>query len=220
MHDKRTVRALDLSAEPIWCLLSIASSLLLNHCWGLNEMLENLVINSVVSFTSLKFLTIRRSDCSFRPGRGTSSRISVMHRKHFRTSFAPGAEISETKINSSGNCPKLKYILSRGFLIHDLPNLDVIKVSFCDESDELFNCLPSQNTDPCPVVPNLRVLKLKDVPKLRAVCRDEETWPCLEQVDVIDCNLLRKLPLTNRNAENMKKIKRRITMVERIGVGC
>ncbi|KAG7953746.1 hypothetical protein I3843_12G125300 [Carya illinoinensis] len=208
VHDKRTVtvRALDLSAEPIWCLLSIASSLLLNHCWGLNEKLENLVINSVVSFTSLKFLTIRRSDCSFRPGRGTSSRISVMHRKHFRTSFPPGAEISETKINSSGNCPKLKYILSRGFLIHDLLNLDVIKVSFCDELDELFNCLPSQNTDPCPVVPNLRVLKLKDVPKLRAVCRDEETWPCLEQVDVIDCNLLRKLPLTNRNAENMKKI--------------
>ncbi|XP_040989065.1 disease resistance protein At4g27190 [Juglans microcarpa x Juglans regia] len=223
-HDKRTVtvRALDLSAEPIWCLLSIASSLLLNHCWGLNEMLENLVINSVGSFAGLKSLTIRRSDCSFRPGRGCAGttlcdllpNLEELHLEYLSCIESISELVSHLGLRFLrlksivvANCPKLKNLLSCGFFIHDLPNLDVIKVSFCDELDELFNCLPLQNMDLCPVVPNLRVLKLKDVPKLRAVCRDEETWPCLEQVDVIDCSLLRKLPLTNRNAENMKKIR-------------
>lgn len=223
-HDKRTVtvRALDLSAEPIWCLLSIASSLLLNHCWGLNLMLENFVINSVGSFTGLKSPTIRQSDCSFQSGRGCVSEahcdllpnLEELHLKYLscienisELVSRLGLRFLRLKSIVVASCHKLKYLLSFGFFIQDLPNLEVIKVSFCDELDELFNYLPLQNMDQCPVVPNLWVLKLKDVPKLKAVCRDEGTWPCLEQVDVIDCNLLRKLPLTNQNAENMKKIR-------------
>jgi hypothetical protein len=56
-HEKRVVsiRCLDLcSKELIRPLLSHASSLYLDNCLGLSEMLEDLVINSVGCFTGLK----------------------------------------------------------------------------------------------------------------------------------------------------------------------
>jgi disease resistance protein RPS2 len=60
-HEKRVVsiRCLDLcSEEHIGPLLSHASSLYLDNCLGLSEMLEDLVINSVGCFAGLKTLTI------------------------------------------------------------------------------------------------------------------------------------------------------------------
>ncbi|XP_059462524.1 disease resistance protein At4g27190-like, partial [Corylus avellana] len=61
-YEKRMVSiwGLDLrSEEGIGPLLSNASSLDLRHCSGLSDMLEDLVINSVVCFAGLKSLTIR-----------------------------------------------------------------------------------------------------------------------------------------------------------------
>ena len=49
------------------------------------------------------------------------------------------------------------------------------------------------------MVPKLRILELWDLPKFKTLCRHEETWPCLEQVDVWECKGLRRLPLTNQN---------------------
>jgi hypothetical protein len=61
-HEKRVVhiKCLDLrSEEAIGPLLSTANYLNLFHCSRLGDMLEDLVINSVVCFAGLKSLTIQ-----------------------------------------------------------------------------------------------------------------------------------------------------------------
>jgi disease resistance protein RPS2 len=101
----------------------------------------------------------------------------------------------------------MKYLLSFGGFIHALPNLEVIKVWYCRRLRELFTYYSMQNITPDPVVPNLRILELECLPKLRTLCRDQETCRLIEQVHVSKCNLLRKLPLIDQNAENIKEIK-------------
>ncbi|KFK40507.1 hypothetical protein AALP_AA2G004800 [Arabis alpina] len=53
--DKRrvTISSLNVSEAFIGWLLANTISLVMNHCWGLNEMLENLVIDSTSSFNML-----------------------------------------------------------------------------------------------------------------------------------------------------------------------
>ncbi|XP_075671424.1 disease resistance protein At4g27190-like [Castanea sativa] len=104
------------------------------------------------------------------------------------------------------NCLKMRYVLSCGDFIQTLPNLEVIKVSNCWNLEELFNIESGQNMAPDPVVPKLRILELKRLYKLVTLCRHEETWPCLEQVEVLGCDRLRRLPLTNQNAGTIKEI--------------
>ena len=50
-------------------------------------------------------------------------------------------------------------------------------------------------------------MDLDVLPKLRTLCRHNETWPCLEQVKVMQCEHLRRLPLSNQNAGTIKEIK-------------
>jgi disease resistance protein RPS2 len=104
-------------------------------------------------------------------------------------------------------CSEMKYLLPSGYFIQALPNLEVIKLRSCDRLVELFSYDSMQYITPDPVVPCLRILKLEWLPQLRTLCREEETWPLLEQIHVSTCNLVRKLPLTDKNAENIKEIK-------------
>ena len=101
----------------------------------------------------------------------------------------------------------MKYLLSCDDFIQTLPNLEVIKVLNCKNLKELFKNESGQNIFPDPMVPKLRQLKLGNLPKFKTLCRHEETWPCLEQVDVWRCKGLRRLPLTNQNAGIIKEIK-------------
>ncbi|KAJ0045610.1 hypothetical protein Pint_04267 [Pistacia integerrima] len=105
------------------------------------------------------------------------------------------------------HCPRLKYLLAYGSFILDLPNLEQIKVNFCENLVELFHYYSEQSFTPEPVVPKLRTLELKYLPKLRNLCRQDESWQSLEEVDVIKCNLLGKLPLTAQNANGMREIR-------------
>ena len=57
------------------------------------------------------------------------------------------------------------------------------------------------------MVPKLRLLQLENLPEFKTLCRHNETWPCLEQVEVWDCEGLRRLPLTNQNVGTKKEIK-------------
>ena len=57
------------------------------------------------------------------------------------------------------------------------------------------------------VVPKLRILKLVGHPKFRTLCRHEMTWPCLEQIKVLQCDRLRRLPLAKQNTDTIKEIK-------------
>jgi hypothetical protein len=80
------------------------------------------------------------------------------------------------------SCSEMKYLLSCGYFIHSLPNLEVIKVRSCGKLGELFCYNSMQYITPDAVVPSLRILELERLPKLRTLFRDEEAWPLLEQV--------------------------------------
>lgn len=220
-HDERrvTISGIDLSGEWIGWLLTNASSLILNSCWGLDQMLETLVINSVGAFANLKSLTIAGSSSSLRPIGGCAAHDDLLpnleelhlHDLAYLGNISQlvgylGLRFSKLRLMEVTQCPRLKYLLTYGSFILALPNLQEIKVSFCDNLVELFCYYSELNFTPETVVPNLWNLELKNLPKLRTICRQKESWQCLEQVKVIKCNLLRELPLSAQNADTVKEI--------------
>lgn len=221
-HDKRrvTIGSLDLSGEWVGWFLTNASSFILNHCWGLNEMLETLVIYSVDQFTGLKSLTIASSNSSLRPEGGCAAHYDLLpnleelhlHDLTYLESISGlvghlGLRFLRLKSMVVTHCPRLKYLLACGGFILDLPNLELIRVNFCNNLVELFHYYSEQRFPPEPVVPKLQTLELKYLPKLRNLCRHNEPWQSLEHIEVIKCNLLRKLPLVDQNANGIREIK-------------
>ncbi|KAG2724898.1 hypothetical protein I3760_01G039500 [Carya illinoinensis] len=187
-----TMEGIDLSGGQIEGLLSNASHLSLIHCGGLNEMLQDLVINSVGrSFTYLKELSIGFSDSSFRTGGHVAEYDLLPNLEQLFLTGMTGIESISELANLLGlrfqrlktiyvsTCPKMKDLLSLGNSnIRTMPNLEVIRVRSCENIKELFNYLPLQiNMARDPITPNLRELELWNLPKLRNLCRDEKTWP-------------------------------------------
>ncbi|XP_048318774.2 disease resistance protein At4g27190 [Ziziphus jujuba] len=231
-HDERrvTISGLNLSEEGIGRLLINASSLVMNGCWGLNQLLEDLAINSANefaelnsfnTFVSLKSLTITSSNSSFRPRGGCAAPYDLLphlEEIHLRglTYLESISELvghlgllfSRLKLIEVARCPKIKSLLSYGNFILTLPNLEVIKIRFCEKLEELFNYASEQTFSVDPIVPNLQILELNNLPKLRTlISRPQESCPRLEHIDVIKCNLLRKLPLTIENVNIIKEIR-------------
>ncbi|KAL4645124.1 hypothetical protein ACB092_02G213700 [Castanea dentata] len=192
-YDKRVIiSGLDLSQESIGQLWGIANYLVLENCSGLNKMLKDLVINSVSCFVGLKSLTVERS---------TSSNLRTVGECSAHSDLLPnleqlhlyaladlesisglasllGLRFDRLILIDVRDCYNMRCLLSCGDFIYTLPNLEVIKI-----------------------------LELKDLPELKTLCRHEETWPCLEQVDVIVCHRLRRLPLTEQNVGAIKEIR-------------
>jgi disease resistance protein RPS2 len=218
-HGKRivSISAVDLRLEEqIGPLLSNASSLGLLDCLGLSDMLEDLVINSVGYFASLKSLTIRNCSGSAWGGECAAQYDLLPNLEELRlVEMEYGESISQLlghlglrfrrlKSIQVEWCSKMKYLLSCGDFIPELPNLEVIEVWYCGRLGELFNYRHSTQYIN---VPRLRILKLVNLPQLKTLCRDNETCPLLEQVLVSRCNLVKKLPLTDQNADKIKEIK-------------
>ncbi|KAF5464104.1 hypothetical protein F2P56_014211 [Juglans regia] len=196
---------IDLSGGQIECWLSNASYLYLRSCGGLNEMLHDLVINSVRSFTYLKKLVICQSYINFRTeGRAAQDGL-LPNLEELGSIGMTGIESISKLVNLLGlrfqrletivvaNCREVKYLLSFGNSIRTMPNLKVIEVLDCPNLEELFNYHPLHeiNIAPDPITPKLQKLKLEYLPKLRNLCKDEKTWPGNKvKVDVVDCDLL------------------------------
>uniref|UniRef100_A0A2N9HXG6 Uncharacterized protein n=1 Tax=Fagus sylvatica TaxID=28930 RepID=A0A2N9HXG6_FAGSY len=222
-NDKRvSLRDVDISQESIGQLWGIAKSLKFVICQGLNEKIIDLGINSVGCFDGLKSLEIRsvRFDLSLRPNGGLASRSDLLPNLEELTlvdlegleSISElfghrGLRFLKLKLLRVRLCHNMRYLLSCGDFIRTLPRLEVIEVYSCLELDELFNYDSGQNMDLDPVVPKLRTLELRLLPKLRSICRHKETWPCLEQVTVWLCEHLKRLPLSNQNAGTIKEIE-------------
>ncbi|XP_062169185.1 disease resistance protein At4g27190-like isoform X1 [Alnus glutinosa] len=218
-HEKRTVSInnVDLRLEErIGPLLSHAS-FNLDSCLGLSDMLEDWVINRVGCFASLKSLTIQSCSGSAWGG-GCAAQYDLLpnleelHLVHmeYGESISQllghlGLRFRRLKLIQVQLCSEMKYLLSCGDFIHDLPNLEVIEVRHCAMLGELFSYRHSMQY--IAVVPRLLTLKLVNLPQLKTLCRDDETCPLLEQVLVSKCNLVKKLPLTDQNAGNIKEIE-------------
>ncbi|KAG7994098.1 hypothetical protein I3843_01G038500 [Carya illinoinensis] len=198
-----TMEGIDLSGGQIGCLLSNASYLRLLSCGGLNDMLQDMVINNVGrSFTYLKKLKIKYSDCSFRTG-GPAARYDLLpNLEQLSLSGIKGVESISELANLLGlrfqrlrtlnvfACWQMKYLLSLENSIRTMPNLEVIEVQHCPNLEELFNYqINMAGLDP--ITPKLQKLYLRKLPKLRNLCRDEKTWPGNKvKVEVIDCDFL------------------------------
>lgn len=221
-HDKRrvTISSLNVSEAFIGWLLANTTSLVMNHCWGLNEMLENLVIDSTSSFNVLRSLTVESFGGSIRPAGGCVAQLDLLpnlEELHLRRVNLEtirelvghlGLRFQTLKHLEVSRCSRLKCLLSLGNFICFLPNLQEIHVSFCDRLQELFDYSPGEvpaSTEP--VVPALRVIKLRNLPQLRGLCSQKESWGCLEHVEVIRCNLLRNLPISSNNAHRVKEVR-------------
>ena len=209
---------LSLSREWIGWFWGNSSSLQLNKCTGLVKMLEDF-IESDASFAGLKSLFIKKFPTSLERGGGCAARCDLLpnlEELHLSSienlnSISELASHLGVKVHSLKSievqfCSEMKYLFSCGDFIQTLPNLEVIKVTDCEHLEELFNIESGQNMAPDPVVPKLRILELKRLYKLVTLCRHEETWPCVEQVEVVWCNRLKRLPFTNQNAGTIKEI--------------
>ncbi|KAG6666587.1 disease resistance protein At4g27190-like isoform X2 [Carya illinoinensis] len=213
-----------LSGGQVGCWLSKASYLCLSSCRGLNKMLQDLIINSVGSFSYLKKLVFCDSDCSFRTGGRAAEYDLLPNLEELCLILMTCIESISELANHLGlrfqrlktidviSCGEMKYLLSLGNSIRTMPNLEVIWVHNCSNLEELFNYLPLQNmTNPDPITPNLRKLELNDLPNLRSLCSDEKTWPGIDQVEVINCNLFETL---SKNKMGLNELG------ERIGAAC
>uniref|UniRef100_A0A2N9G4H7 Uncharacterized protein n=1 Tax=Fagus sylvatica TaxID=28930 RepID=A0A2N9G4H7_FAGSY len=215
-----TICKVDISQESIGQLCAIAESLFFIDCQGLDGKIIDLDINSIChGLKSLKFQSMKFNKSS-RPNGGLAAHCDLLPNLEELTFYRLeglesisdllgylGLRFLRLKSIDVNVCSDMKYLLSYGDFIRTLPNLEVIEVSRCVELDEIFNYDSGQNMDLDPVVPKLRTLKLEYLHKLRSLCRHEETWPCLEQVTVWQCEQLRRLPLSNQNAGTLKEIK-------------
>jgi disease resistance protein RPS2 len=221
--DKRViVDGVDFSNQSIKPLWGIGESLELNDCRGLDKMIQDLVSKSVGCFSGLKSLAITGSKSFDRRVRGTGGLTApcdllpnleklTLSRLNLLESISElvlhlGLKFSKLKLIEVSDCSDMKYLLSCGDFIQNLPDLEIIKVSSCKKLDKLFNYDPRSNMAQGPIVPFLRILELKKLRKLRTLCRREETWPCLKQVEVLECDCLKRLPLTNQNAGTVEAI--------------
>uniref|UniRef100_A0A2N9FBV4 AAA+ ATPase domain-containing protein n=1 Tax=Fagus sylvatica TaxID=28930 RepID=A0A2N9FBV4_FAGSY len=213
-----TFSNVDISQGSVGQLWGIAKSLKFVNCEGLNEKIIDLGINSVGYFADLKSLEICIARFDRRNG-GVAAQCDLLpNLEELTLSNLEGLEsISELvaylglrflslKLIEVEYCYDMKYLLSCGDFIRTLPKLEVIKVDACNNLYELFNYDSGLTMALDPVVPNLRKLKLKSLPKLRTLCRNKETWLCLQQVEVLECDRLKRLPLTNQNAGTVKAI--------------
>ena len=190
------MNGLNLSQESIGWYWGNSSTLLSDRCQMLAEMFEDF-IKSAASFSDLKSLTICNCTISIGQGGGCDVRCDLLPNLEELKLFAVSGlqSISELaghlglrfhNLKSIGlrGCSEMKYLFSCGAIIQTLPNLEVINIRRCNDIDELFNCDSGQIMTSDPAVPNLRKLVLEQLPKLITLCRNEETWPRLEQVEV------------------------------------
>ncbi|EFH45833.1 hypothetical protein ARALYDRAFT_354079 [Arabidopsis lyrata subsp. lyrata] len=221
-HDKRrvTISSLNVSEAFIGWLLVNTTSLVMNHCWGLNEMLENLVIDSTSSFNVLRSLTVDSFGGSIRPAGGCVAQLDLLpnlEELHLRRVNLEtiselvghlGLRFQTLKHLEVSRCSRLKCLLSLGNLICFLPNLQEIHVSFCEKLQELFDYSPGEfSASTEPLVPALRIIKLTNLPRLNRLCSQKGSWGSLEHVEVIRCNLLKNLPISSSKAHKVKEVR-------------
>ncbi|KAI9186963.1 hypothetical protein LWI28_022787 [Acer negundo] len=242
-HDERKliISGLQLSIEWIGWLLTNASSMEVNNFSGLNQMLEKLVIRSIGSYSGLKSLTITKSSSSLSPGGGCADHDDLLpnlEELHLYELTKLGSiselvgflglRFSRLKLIDVRRCDVLEYLLTGGDFIISLPILETIHVSSCESLVELFNFPLQENFVPESVVPNLRTLKLRNLPRLKTLSRQDGSrlrskfiscvyhMKAIEQVEVIMCYNLRKLPLTIQNANTMKEIRGQVEWWNRL----
>ncbi|WCJ39031.1 Disease resistance protein (CC-NBS-LRR class) family [Euphorbia peplus] len=87
-------------------------------------------------------------------------------------------------------CPRL---LNLNWIV-GAPNLVIMKVAACEKLVDI------SDHDLTTFV-KLEVLELEGLPQLESICYKDSSWPCLKRLKVLDCPLLKKLPLNLESLE-------------------
>lgn len=212
---------LNYSGERIDLLSANASSLVLYQVLGLNQMLETLVRNGTLGYAALKSLTIDSCLYNFIPAGGYAAKFDLLpsleelHLHHLEqlksiTGLADhlGFRISRLRILEVTHCHQLDHVIPYGDSMFTTLVLEEIKVRFCSGLEELFQYVPGMMKAPISIsIPNLRIMELKSLDALTTICKQGVSWPSLEQLEVILCGKLRKLPLTEQHANTLKEIR-------------
>jgi len=86
-------------------------------------------------------------------------------------------------------CPKLQHLSWASYL----PCLEYLRVSYCGAMKQI--CMgvgqESSKTFPC-----LKYLSLRNNLELVSLCGSDVTFPCLEELEIIRCRKLKRLPFT------------------------
>ncbi|KAK2981407.1 hypothetical protein RJ640_003442 [Escallonia rubra] len=210
-----TVLTLCLSGKYFGWLLNNVSTLTLYSCEELEKFPESLGSN--VCYSALRSLTIAYYNGQFLSSNAGFCQIPnlellELHRVHHLESISQlastlGLEFSKLRKIEVLCCDKLKYLFSVGGSTSALEHLVTITLFGCEELEELFAYGNSgANPLPHPIVFNLRRVDLHRLPKLEHLSGENESWNCLEELEVSECEKVRKLPLTAESAKTIKHI--------------
>lgn len=218
IHDQRTlaISGLNLSQVSMEWLLACTTSVILNSCQGLQGMMKKLVTGSK-TFVNLKSLTIVKTSINSSGGgiekATTKSRDTLPFLEELRLHEVNFVSLSELqaqlglrlvalKLLLVSKCNNLKTLVEIDMFT--MPNLEEMEISDCDSLHHLRQTIDGPQE---PLLPKLRVMKLRNLPELESVCYEKETWECLEQVKVMNCGRLYTLPISSKTCGRIKEIK-------------
>uniref|UniRef100_A0A6N2MS66 BED-type domain-containing protein n=1 Tax=Salix viminalis TaxID=40686 RepID=A0A6N2MS66_SALVM len=106
-----------------------------------------------------------------------------------------------------GACPSMKNLLSLD-LLPNLTNLEVIEVDHCNQMEAIIAIEDeeegvmvggSSNQSAVTHLPNLKALRLSNLPELKSIFHGELICDSLEEILVVNCPELRRISLSHRN---------------------
>ncbi|CAF2072225.1 unnamed protein product [Brassica napus] len=214
------ISGLNLSQVSMEWLLACTTSVILNSCQGLQGMMKKLVTGSK-TFVNLKSLTIVKTSINSSGGgieKATSKGSSTspdtlpfleelgLHEVNFVSLSELQAQLwlrlVALKLLLVSKCNNLKTLVEIDMFT--MPNLEEIEISDCNSLHNLRQTIDGPQE---PLLPKLRVMKLRNLPELESVCYEKETWECLEQVKVMNCGRLYTLPISSKTCGRIKEIK-------------
>jgi len=226
-HDKRrlTISNLNLSQVSAEWIFAYTTSLALNRCQGFQEMTKKLVMGRTV-FVNLKSLTIENAIISLSsevkktttktPKRSSPTldllpnleelhlrRVNLVSLSELQVHL--GLTLASLKLLEFSMCGYLRTLIEGHFL--SIPKLEEIEISYCNSLKNLHKTVDLPPKPPKPFLPNLRIIKLRNLPHLESVCYGMEAWECLEQVEITNCVHLRNLPISSKTCARIKEIK-------------
>ncbi|GKV34483.1 hypothetical protein SLEP1_g42854 [Rubroshorea leprosula] len=112
--------------------------------------------------------------------------------------LAPSALSFPLKTISIMDCPKIKKLFSPRLLVWHLQNLESILVFDCEELEEIIASEGSKEEDGKLPLPKLKILGLRNMPKLKSICGRTRVLVCdsLEALGIVDCPMLKRVPLS------------------------
>ncbi|KAM4103154.1 hypothetical protein ACJW30_06G057500 [Castanea mollissima] len=202
-------------------LVSELKKIRIEDCEGIEHVVSSTSPSS--SFTdslqTLELLKLKNLRGLFRQERAASG-------------WVPLGTFSRLKVIFIHECP-IKKLLPLGLLLH-LDNLEEIRVENCLELEEIIAeaCdefegdeeeKEEKGMDTTKItLPKLRVLNLKNLPELKAICSSSKVIVCdsLERVEIFECQKLKRLPLPPSAPPSLQHIQGTIEWWESVAWDC